>query len=368
MLHHRMEAYDALGIVPPTLRTQWKTNYRRHVLQSLILQQNLANLHDLLAAAGIPYIALKGAFLAFHVYPKPELRPLRDLDLLVPQSRAMDFFCLLLEHGYTRLNSHLGDPQAYLESSHQLPPLRAPAHNSIVEIHTSVFHRSEKRSGVRDPSGDRLFWQRSITRTLAGRSICFPMPEDMLVHLVEHAIYGHQFDNGPLFLSDIAFLLGRHRINWPLFWKLSKDAHCERGAALSIALARYYWPEVTALNDAEGPTVPTAIIRAAAGALLSNGHNRKRDKRLSLARLQTGVFQRSAHAWSRLFPGRNAIALAFPVRTTSPLLPYFYMKRLYRLATRHLIAQRNKATEKYSNEAADRLFTINSWLESNNND
>jgi hypothetical protein len=66
-------------------------------LQGLYLRHRHANqvrtrvLHDVLAAyqaAGIPALVLKGAALFYLVYPEPGLRPMSDLDILVPESEA----------------------------------------------------------------------------------------------------------------------------------------------------------------------------------------------------------------------------------------------------------------------------------------
>jgi hypothetical protein len=81
-------------------------------LQGLYLRHRHANqvrtrvLHEVLAAyqsAGIPALVLKGAALFYLVYPEPGLRPMSDMDILVPESELMQ--CLvnarnLPEHGF----------------------------------------------------------------------------------------------------------------------------------------------------------------------------------------------------------------------------------------------------------------------------
>jgi hypothetical protein len=272
--------------IPADLRAAWAHTHRRAALRSLTGQRELMILHDLLEDAGAPYLALKGAYLAWHAYPEPGLRPLRDLDLLVPRDRAMALFELLLDRGYQRTKKYVGNPQAYLETSHQLPPLHSPSGETTVELHTHIFHRDERRTDVPDPGGDPAYWRRAVKREAGGRSLRFPAPEDILIHLIEHAVYGHQFDNGPLLLSDIAFLLERHRIDWPLFWQLADDAQCRRGAMLSFALVRHYWPDtVVTWPDGGEDEVPEAVAVAAARALLRGSDYRKSDNLLVDARI-----------------------------------------------------------------------------------
>ncbi|MES2498082.1 MAG: nucleotidyltransferase family protein [Pseudomonadota bacterium] len=360
MLHRRLAAQGAIDAVPDAMRADWAASHHRGALRSLTLQRDLMVLHDLLHETGIPYLALKGAYLAWHAYPEPGLRPLRDLDLLVPRDRAMELFERLLDRGYTRIARYAGDPQAYLETSHQLPPLMGPAGANTVEIHTLIFHRDERRCDVRDPAEDPAYWERKVERTMGGRALCFPSPEDILIHLIEHAVYGHQFDNGPLLLSDIAYLIERHTIDWPLFWRLADDAACRRGAMLSLALVRRYWPD-TAIGWPEGKAddIPEAVLRAAARASLRSGEHRDSDHLLVHARTTEGGARSAAHIWRRLFPERNNIALIYPVRAHSPLIVYYYLKRLWTLATERLptvIARR-------SSETVDGLVLIRRWLE-----
>lgn len=360
LLHHRLAELDAARGIPADLRAGWKNTYRRVALRSLAYQRQLMILHDLFEAAGAPYLALKGAYLAWHAYPEPALRPLRDLDLLVPGDRAMELFRMLLDHGYQRTKDAEGDPQAYLESSHHLPPLRDPSGEITIELHSHLFHREGRRAEVRDPSGDPAYWDRAIDRSMMGRTLRFPAPEDILVHLIEHAVYGHQFDNGPLLLSDIAFLVERHEIDWPLFWRLADEAQCRRGAMLSFTLVRRYWPD-TAIAWPEGGAepVPEAIAAAAARASLRGGGHRKSDNLLVYARLTDAGPQRAAHVWRRLFPERNHIARVYPVRADSPLILFYYAKRLWTLATERLptvIARR-------SSETVEELVLIHRWLE-----
>ena len=67
----------------------------RRTLQGLVLRHREINrvrmrvLRDILStydSAGIPALVLKGAALAHLVYPEPGLRPMSDLDILVPES------------------------------------------------------------------------------------------------------------------------------------------------------------------------------------------------------------------------------------------------------------------------------------------
>jgi len=61
--------------VPQSIHTQLEAEFRGSVLRSLNLQRELLQLHRILTDAEVPYIALKGAYLAFNCYPHAAMRP-----------------------------------------------------------------------------------------------------------------------------------------------------------------------------------------------------------------------------------------------------------------------------------------------------
>ena len=73
--------------VPPAIATSWNQARRAAALgvlsQQAALRLALAKLGD----AGIAAVALKGVALAWRHYPEAALRPMRDIDLLVPEAR-----------------------------------------------------------------------------------------------------------------------------------------------------------------------------------------------------------------------------------------------------------------------------------------
>jgi hypothetical protein len=114
-------------------------------LQGLYLRHRHANqvrtrvLHDVLAAyqaAGIPALVLKGAALFHLVYPEPGLRPMSDLDILVPESEAWRAQRTLAELGFDApLPSGLVFSHRHLSTAR----LRIEGLSIEVEIHHQLF-------------------------------------------------------------------------------------------------------------------------------------------------------------------------------------------------------------------------------------
>jgi hypothetical protein len=214
---------------------------RQTVLRSLLLQQELIGIHRVLVAAGIPYQALKGAFLAFHAYPHPSLRPMRDLDIVVPRKQALAAYQALQAAGLSRVAEDMTAPEVAMAVHHHLAPLRARCGQFPVELHYRLFHfRLDKESGA-DPSDEPEFWLRGRHAALGGESVSFESPEDLLLHLIVHAVYDHEFSNGPLLLSDVAFLLRRHAVDWDVFWARARETGRTRGCQLVMHLVQRYW-------------------------------------------------------------------------------------------------------------------------------
>ncbi len=143
---------------------------------------------------GVPYMALKGAFLSFHAYPNPALRPMRDIDILVPEPVALQTFETLLANRYARFDDIQGDATAYLALSHQLPPLISPHGKVSIELHHRI---SNTQTDDAQFTIDDQFWARSVDLPIGGRLVQLESPTDLLRHLIHHAVYHHQFMSAP---------------------------------------------------------------------------------------------------------------------------------------------------------------------------
>jgi hypothetical protein len=86
--------------IPVDVRDHWKTAYTSTAATNLYLRRELDRVAARLERADIPVIVLKGMALLDEVYGELGLRPMVDIDLLVPEPFFADAGALLQELGY----------------------------------------------------------------------------------------------------------------------------------------------------------------------------------------------------------------------------------------------------------------------------
>jgi len=91
---------------------------------------------ELCLAAGVPVTLLKGISISEQHYPEGHLRPMTDIDILLPADAFMSIETQLLRRGYRRGPDTLGpDP-------HHGVPLVHPKRDVWLELHTALFQRN----------------------------------------------------------------------------------------------------------------------------------------------------------------------------------------------------------------------------------
>lgn len=268
LLHRRA---DGLLHIPANIRETWREAFRQAAMAALMHDAALRQCLALLAGHGIDGVALKGAYLSRHAYPEAALRPMRDLDILVPEAQAIPAFQLLEHAGYRMAKPLAASLEVYLRLEVHMPVLIAPS-GVLIELH----------SRLSEPDGKLEYATPAIDThaVLAGASVIdavrYPAPDAMLDHLIQHAIYGHRLDCGPLLLTDILYLAQRHPIDWQAFWERAARGGWQDGARLVVALVRDYHGShavPACSNEPHGP--PAAIMELARGLLVQDYRSKK---------------------------------------------------------------------------------------------
>ncbi|MFM5895336.1 MAG: nucleotidyltransferase family protein [Novosphingobium sp.] len=257
--------------IPAEIRTDWQEAHRLAALQAMLHRHELTECVQVLEGVGIVPIALKGAWLAAHAYPAPALRPMRDIDLLVPQGRVLEGYAALKAASYIEYGPAEMSLEQALRLDKHLPPLIA-RHGTVIELHHRLWEpdgRLDHASPAAPETAQAKTWRDDD-------GITYLDPAATLAHLIVHAVYSHRLDCGPLLLPDIDWLLRAEPIDWEAFWDRARREGWRSGARLVLELVRTYRngaPIAFAPDD--GPPPPAGLIEAAPDLLLQDLDTRR---------------------------------------------------------------------------------------------
>jgi len=270
--------------IPPAVAQGWHAAHRVWALRAMVQRAELAETFGLLERNGFEPIALKGAWLSAFAYPEAAQRPMRDIDLLVSPETVIPAFEALLAAGYRQAGASEMALDDVVRLDKHMPPLIAPR-GTQVELH----HRLWERDGRLDhasPTGDEMG---SRGRALiAADGLRYLDPQDLLAHLIVHAVYSHRLDCGPLVLTDIDLLLRAAPIAWPRFWTEAAAQGWRDGARLLLELTALYRPGAPIDFSADRGGPAPADLLAAAPDLLLQELDRRASAGLAAATLKAG--------------------------------------------------------------------------------
>jgi hypothetical protein len=206
MLRHNLALAGAAGHAPPAVSERLKAGYSWIVARSLRYRAELHRVVSALGARGIDVMLLKGAALVPDYYADPGLRPMSDLDLLVPEGDVAGAVAVLRDLGY-RYPPDSGS-EAYLQrvraGNYQWTAMVSGDGMVAVEIH----HHLGVRNGLLDLRLDR-YWAgaRPVRR---GSAECLaPAPEHLLLHVGLHFLHHHEHCSNSALrqLADVALII-----------------------------------------------------------------------------------------------------------------------------------------------------------------
>ncbi len=137
LLYHHLQKAASSGQVPPWVQTRLRAAYVHNAARNLYFQGQLRTALTALGSHGIPVIALKGVVLVDKVFHDPGLRPMKDIDLLVPAHRAEEAQTLLCQMGYQPMGSPEVQERTRREHRH-LPVLADPQRLVALEVHSHI--------------------------------------------------------------------------------------------------------------------------------------------------------------------------------------------------------------------------------------
>ena len=209
-----------------------------------------------LAEVGLPFIVLKGAYLAHAVYAAPYLRDRVDLDLLVPRDCVPEACRLLAGLGYAPIRDQdivaehglaFGKDVILVDPRERMPP---------IELHWDLIKPIERRA---EPNLGRI-WREARPWACDGVEALAMTPEDLLLHLCLHMANEFHCFEPLLWFADVDALIARHRgaLDWARFVAAARDDGMPTIAytALALAQALLGTPTPAEVLVALGPPAP----------------------------------------------------------------------------------------------------------------
>jgi hypothetical protein len=133
--YYSLRAPEWQSRLPEPFLAQLKNTFRETSLQNFFLQRELKRLNKHFFEARLMAIPLKGASLINRFYPLPGLRPMQDIDLLIPNRDWEQVKRVLLMAGYQPLSDL---PEKWVKGFHFHAAFILPGRNVVVEVHWNL--------------------------------------------------------------------------------------------------------------------------------------------------------------------------------------------------------------------------------------
>ncbi len=231
--------------IPSEIQDSLRNIYLSSIRDGLRLSNQTSKILGAFQASGIPVIPLKGLYLVEKVYRNIALRPMGDIDLLVPYDQVFPALEQLANLGY-RLTYPV-DLQNDLVYLHSLPLLIDTTRHSI-DLHWNLFPPE-----VPVQIDVASVWDHAYPDTLFDVSVLSMRCEELLLHLSLHSIYMHRYLSRFYHIVDLAMVLQefKDQIEWSRVIRLAKEWGLAKACFLSLTLAEQ-------LVDAP---VPESVLR-----------------------------------------------------------------------------------------------------------
>jgi len=233
----------------------------RTAASSMRMQRGARTIVDALAGAGVPVIALKGLVLLEEVYRDVSLRPMADVDFLVPEGSIQHAEDVVIGLGYRSRrplqDGHVGPRQ----TKYAYPEMVSADGLVFVDLHRHVFADAPFDIGE--------LWRHA--RPSSEGAHLLPGHEDLLVHLAGHFFRDRiRRSSGSLGqLADIAWCVYTTPIDWDVVV----------GRAHSYGLHGRVFLAFMATNELVAPVVPEEVLAALRPASYSAADGRAFVKR-----------------------------------------------------------------------------------------
>ena len=239
LVYQALFSMGNISLLPDKAQTFLRLAYASTQIQNQIIFKELEVLSRLFSQENIALVALKGIAFALSIYPDAGLRPMGDIDLLVPKEKMALAIELVQSLGY-----QVAKPEISLGLhdllNHEVCLQKNAAHPLVVELHHSLV--ADKTYSYAVPVD--WFWEQmellhSPFSTVSFENLLKLKPEAQILYAAAHAILQHGEGSAPLrWFYDVDSLVRHYETS--IDWKLlcSQVQTVEWGSALHRFLTR----------------------------------------------------------------------------------------------------------------------------------
>lgn len=205
------------GIKDPIIN-RYKGTFRKTWYKNQMLMSELKALVSVFQKAGIETMALKGIALILKYYPNYGLRPMADIDLMVPIDKIPEALLLLEEEGWKSKLHLLFETKGYTKFNRkkideQFFTVRASCgfENSLkreFDLHGHILNRN-----FNDRIDDK-FWEAAQTFKISDELDTHLLsPTDTLFHVIMHGLQKGNITN-IRWIADSYAIISKSKIDW----------------------------------------------------------------------------------------------------------------------------------------------------------
>jgi hypothetical protein len=323
LLYWRLKENGSQACVPADVWERLRGAHFASAVRNMSLYGKLRKVLQRLRSSGMKVIVLKGAYLAEAVYGDDALRPMTDIDLLVPRAELARTQAILLDMG-------VGQQQSENTESRRRQILhlaQVTIRDLLVELHWTI---TLPIGPVKvDSTG---LWDRARPVMIAGVEVLALSPEDLLLHLCLHVCYQHFLEEGLRSFCDIAETIHRFQgeIDWPQVAARAREWGASRYVGLALHLARSMLgagvPDAVLEQLVPGGLDQRILEAARESVLARTGYSQWMPKFDLLGAESFG--DKARLLWQRVFLTRGEMAAIYPASRDSRHLYRYYVLRL----------------------------------------
>lgn len=299
----------------------------QNMARAAMLEKSFQDLIAILYKAQILSIWLKGAALATTVYGDWSLRPMSDLDVLVPYERRDEALRVVQQHSYDFNHSEqnlFGAQESLSAHNHHYQLIGGAGGNAYLELHYWLLGRDH--SHLLPLDGLNWFLDQTETVDRYGYPLLILKPEAHFLYLCAHALLQHSEDDFyALRFLDLHELVKHYRLDWEIIVKKAVELKwtyaVKRALKITVQLYATQIPE-TVLKDLMSSENDESSTRY---AMMLSGKG-SRGERLWSDIQQIKWKNLPAFVYRVLFPSRIYMKHRYQIPSHNPVFPYYFYR------------------------------------------